>query len=168
MHTTTNEQMAADELFRRTSASPSRMAQQRREAAAALARTQAGEAWTIVILTHQECLGDWIDPKLPDEIRQDREQAPRAIVAALLENIPSKAGNAVLWAVTCKLSDVGIGTYGVREGFPPFVRHTEYGTKPMRDIARETLARALGEDYGYDSCAWREAILRRSGAPGAP
>ena len=157
----------AKKLFLESKRSRDRSYVERREAVARLARMPEGERWIIVTL-----LADWAlcgEGELPprDLLEEDETLADlqRSVIASALENVPPDAGDALLWAITEKLVDPRRGKYAQVEydvdRLGPLTRRSSMGTRPVRDLAREALERALGVDHGYDRSRWRQQILDR-------
>ena len=132
----------------------------RAQAAKVLAQAKGGEAWVVVLLLDDTSRMWW---ETDEEVIEGLRAFDRASIAALLENIPTDADRAVLWAVAEHLSDANRGRYSrvVREWFT--ITRASCSTAPIREIARETLERCLGVDHGYDKTAWRAAIMGDAG-----
>jgi hypothetical protein len=133
----------------------------RMKAAAELAADKAGEEWVVIILRNPAAG----TPNAPSEaLNQRQEITPfdRAVVAQILMTLPPHTSDAVLWAVTGWLSETNCGEYPQYEGGFMFGKLAEVQTPPIRDLARETLRRAMEVDMAYDADAWREAILKRA------
>jgi hypothetical protein len=152
-------------LFQQCGKSLNRRLTDRIEAATKLAKLKEGESWIILLLLDRTALDDPSDGPFPEEMRPTFDQFDMAVVAALLQNLTDETGNAVLFAVTTKLSDTRQGRYSEVEGGFPFGRVVEKETKPIRDLARDILVRVLGVDHGYDVEKWRNEILRHNGHP---
>jgi len=158
------------ELFVRCQQEQGRGLLERMDAAAELAVTPEGEPWIVILLMGSMGSGqEWMSTA---GMEADTVQlladylAPfeRAVIARLLESLPSHSGDPVLLAATMRLDERGIGRYSTKEGLWPLKRFSDYSTPPIREIAREVLVRALGEDHAYDAKAWRLAIMKpRSG-----
>ncbi len=123
------------------------------EAAGRLPRQRNSEPWVVLLLldraedTYRLAKPDVeVDPETEGEL----DKFHNGVVAEVLMNVPDKPHKAVLWAVTAKLSDEGRG-----------YRKDGGETRPIKDVARETLRRCLGVDHGYDAFVWRQAILNK-------
>jgi len=136
----------------------------RMQAAAELADGEAGEEWVIIILSNPSCPGVETPDSPAEASNQHQELTPfdRAVVAQILRSLPPHTSDAVLWAVAGWLSETNCGEYPQYEGGFIFGKLAEAQTAPLRDLARETLRRAMGVDMAYDAQAWRKAILKRA------
>ncbi len=130
----------------------------RRRAAAELATTKGAAPWIAWLLTSSDPFmrGDVWPEGIPEPIAYH----DRAVTAALLENLPDDTPMPVLLAVTEQLHETGRGRYAdTTRSFFVFGVHSDYSTKPIREMARETLVRVTGQDHGFDQDGWRKAIL---------
>jgi len=87
----------------------------------------------------------------------------RAVIAVLLESLPSDAPLAVRLAVTEQLDEAGVGRYPIDDESSDVTASGR--TLPMREIARDTLKRITGQDHGFDAVKWRKAILHMPRRP---
>lgn len=156
------EERAIFALFERARAPGSKGEQERRLAAEELVRLRGGEIWAVLILTKPDVLGDYCPPGMPDDMKESRLVGRRAVVVAILENMPESAGTALLLAATECLSDHGIAKWGETRGVFPIKKQSEH-ERPVRDAAREALIRVLSLDCGFDASAWEEVILKKAG-----
>lgn len=131
----------------------------RLEAAAELARSEAAEAWVVVLLL--DPTSGHFDADEDPNPNGIAEALDRAVVAQVLENLPNTASDEVLWATTRWLSETGFGKYPEFEGALGFGKMAQARTPALRELARETLKRALGVDKGYDMHEWRREIVAR-------
>ena len=135
------------------------------EAAIRLARQKNSELWVVLLLLDRNARRytlSQVDVERKSEIEPELEKFEKGVVAAVLMNIPKDAHTAVLLAVTTKLSDAGRGYYSTSKSFGPITYLRGDGeTKPIREIARNTLKRCLEVDHGYNVVLWREAILQK-------
>ncbi len=143
--------------------SPART-QDRRRAAAELATTKGSGPWIAWLLTssdpfmRRERLKVFFDDGIPEDYIMFNFD--RAVIAALLEDLPDDTPMPVLLAVTEQLDEERRGEYAhTTRKFFFFVYLGNAGTRPIREIARETLVRITGQDHGFDQDGWRKAIL---------
>ena len=123
----------------------------RRGAAEALAKAEESAPWTVWLLSS-------LDPFMRGERRNEEVvMLDRAVIAALLESLPNEAPLPVLLAATVQLDETEIGKYQTEDEPSPAMGIG--ATRPIREIARDTLARITGQDHGFDAEKWREAIL---------
>ncbi len=92
-------------------------------------------------------------------MKEEFVKIENGMLAAAIENIPVDTPKPVLFALTTKLSDDGVGAISKTSGIFPFVTFYDGRTRPIKDVARETLKRCLKADYGYDINKWRDAII---------
>jgi hypothetical protein len=140
-----------------------RTVEQRRNAAAKLVHMSNGGAFAVMILAEPAVLGDYSCPGGSEAMRKGLHSARNAVVAAMLEEVGPESGDALLWAATHWLKERDTATYS-KSVLLPWPATGECITRPMQELAREALSRALGADMEYDEEAWRELILRRGGA----
>jgi len=143
------------DLARRTEG---RTVLERRNAATRLVHMNKGEAFAVMILADPSAMGDYYDPGASEMMRKGLHNARHAVVAAVLEEIGPESGDALLWAATSWLNEPGTAIYSKSVLFP-WPATGECSTRPMQELAREALKRALGADMEYDEEAWREVIL---------
>ncbi len=127
-------------------------------AASRLPRQENSEPWVVMFLLDKSYNSYVMSHKgisVDSWGKVIHESFHKSVVAAMLWNMPDNAHKAVLLSVTTKLSDPERG----RSSFHTFFAHGQAQTDPIRDIARKTLQRCLGVDYGYDAVLWRQAIL---------
>jgi len=115
----------------------------------------------ILILLDKTALDDPSEGPFPEEMRPMQDRFDLAVTAALLEHLTDQASDAVLWAVTTKLTDERRGSYSTTQGGLITRRWVDYQTRPIRELAQEALKRAFGVDHGYDIEKWRNEILGR-------
>lgn len=146
---------SADELFEEMRA----WGPQRREVAAVLATHPDGEPWIMWLL-----LSD--NPFMRSGDESDTEIAlDNAAIAAMIEAIPDNTSDAVLLALTKRVTDEAQGRYPKLERGPlggAFrITRIQMGTQPLGILAQQTLQRILGVDHGTDEDAWVEEITSR-------
>lgn len=154
------EQRKAARLFEKCKKKGNRKQQDRVEAASSLVKTDEGEKWAILILLSKTAL-DWgCEEKGGVDVNSTERSVDKGVVARLLENVPSDASHALLWAITYKLDDKEGGLFSEVDGVIVGAR-IDGMTEPIRELARKALVRAMGVDHSYDHAAWRKAILER-------
>ena len=152
----TGSSQAAAGAFQKARARSGSTVEARRKAATLLTQRADTEGWIILLLLDEDTLSSWSDAN----DRRLRKVYELPVIASLLQGIPATASKEVLWAVTCKLSETGKGEYYTTGGVPiVFPISYDCQTRPIRDIARDTLKHCIGEDHGYAAEAWRGAIL---------
>ena len=129
-------------------------------AAIALAEMERSDAWLVwALIAYRRIVQDVKVPYLPPE-RQTEIIGPEPfVVAALLRNLPDGTSIPVQLAVTEFLDETRDGSWSGKRGFFLTPTIVEYTTDPMREIARNALARLTGKDHGFDQRAWHKAIL---------
>jgi hypothetical protein len=155
-----DDQQAAS-LFEKCQKGPDRSLESRMEAAAKLARTRKGEKWIILIMLDTTSLDDFREAVLPQSAPAMYGPFDAAVIASILRNLPGEASGALLWSVTCRLSDSDRGAYSVDAGTWPLGRWEDRMTEPIRDLARDYLVRVIGKDCGYSQALWRQEIIER-------
>lgn len=130
--------------------------QKRCNAAAKLAQRQDAAAWNVLLLEDGNIYGDSIEENIDETLKK----FDRAVTVVLLENIPTNASGAILWAVANNLSNKEYGEYSRKKTIGTFViKRVFCRTRPIREVARETLKRCLGSDFQYDKSKWKQKIL---------
>lgn len=138
--------------------------QARRQAAKALSASAAGDPWVMILLMDKTAIYRPEESKqlleAPKLVRESLDSFNAAIIAALLESIPSDASPAILWAVTHRLSDDQRGRYSELRGEGRDTVRLELETPPLKELAKKVLVRCLRTDLGYNAVKWREAIIQ--------
>lgn len=122
---------------------------ERVRAAEELAGMKAAEPWVMLMLLDHPAL--------------ESRASDRGVLGLLIQRIPDDASCPVLWALTTRLGDNETGRFSREEGFI-VVAAIDGRTRPIRDITRDALRRALKVDHGYDPEKWRTAIEERGRA----
>ncbi len=154
----------ARHLFLASQRRPGNSLASRRAAAEKLAGLPEAEPWIIIMLLDPTALDDpsGVSVQTADPIIRDALlPAETAVIARLLESLPPSTSCQVLWAVAAHLDNEDQGQYSEKG---PFWRYAECVTPPVRDLAKAALVRATGEDYGFGTAAWKQAILSRGKA----
>ncbi len=134
------------------------------QSAAKLARDKNMSDWLIVFLMDANAIDYSLDEFVPDpnekqKMKKEFMKIENAMISTLIENIPDDSPKPVLFALTTKLADNGIGITSKTSEIFPFRKFYDGKTPPIKDVARETLKRCLKADYGYDIYKWRDAII---------
>jgi len=130
----------------------------RRDAATRLAKDPGATSWIAWFLASD-------DPFLRGHLNMTDDttkELDRAVIAAILENLPDNVPSEVLLAVTCQLKDSGCGVYSERKRrFLVITSLVTSGTPPIREMAVDVLKRNLNRKstYDFDAVRWREIIL---------
>ena len=137
------------------------------EAAETLTKCNDAEIWNNLLLmdTHINFkrYGHEDVDKESFEILQDSLQPfELAVKAAVIRSLPKKPRDSTLWALTFLLEEEGHGRWFREEGFILKI-HADYGSPPIREMARDCLKDSLGIDCEWDISAWRKAILNQKG-----
>ncbi len=132
----------------------------RQEAFKKLLKARNADPWLIVILLGYARSSGAAPGSGSGGLVETPVLADRPKVAEVLANIRDDAAPALLWAVTSFLRDSTRATGSYTEvGEGGKITHGESLYLPMRDLARNSLKRALGVDCAYDTQAWRATIL---------
>lgn len=127
--------------------------ERRRQVAGLLATEFSSSPWIVWILTSD-------DPFMWGNLANETTAAlDRAVLAALLENLPNNVSPSILMAVTTQLDCTERGIYPGRRYMLGSTRMSSHATRPLQEIAFDVLTRSIDADHGHDSYLWRQEIL---------
>ena len=104
------------------------------------------------------------DPELREDVRKRHDQIESFRVARIAKAIESiqRPSLPLLFSITHYLNDTRQGEYSetVSEYLGLVRIHKDFMlTRPLNEVARETLVQLLGVDHGYDIVKWRDEIV---------
>ncbi|MEZ6193419.1 MAG: hypothetical protein R3C45_19280 [Phycisphaerales bacterium] len=134
------------------------------DAASALATHPQGGPWIILRLADDDVSYRYTGPVFNENVIKMKLAVTKTyenlITSSMIESLAESPDPAILWALTFRLHDKGVGLYGETVVDPESGGEAmvEYITKPIADSARSVLAKTIGEDFGYDQRQWRTVI----------